>query len=86
MAKMLLASKKNGTEGAVRPILDLVADQEIVHQEANPAERHHGDRQEDFVEGLKLVVLEDVEHAPHGGDDARDVNDGSDHNDIEFKG
>ena len=60
-------------------LLDLVADQEVVHQEADPAESHDGDGQEDLVEGLELVVLEDVEHAPHGGDDAQDVNDGSDH-------
>ena len=64
------------------PILDLVADQEVVHQEADPAERHDGDRQEDFEEGLDLVVLEDVEHAPHGGDDAQDVNDGCNHDSI----
>ena len=59
--------------------LNLVADQKIVHDESDPAECHHGDGEEDLVEGLKFVVLEDVEHAPHGGHDAQDVNDGSDH-------
>ena len=63
-------------------LLDLIANQEVVHQEADPAESHDGDREEDLVKGLKLVVLEDVEHAPHGGDDAQDVDNGSDHNSI----
>ena len=59
--------------------LDLVADQEVVNQEADPAEGHDGDGEEHLEKGFELVVLEDVEHAPNGGDDAGDVNDSSNH-------
>ena len=62
--------------------LDLLADQEVVHQESHPAERHHGDGEKNLVEGFEFVVLEDVEHTPHCGHDAEDVNNGSDHNSI----
>ena len=66
--------------------LDLVADQEVVHQEADPAEGDDGDGEEYLEEGLELVVLEDVEHAPDGGDDAEDVNDSCNHNVVLIKG
>ena len=59
--------------------LDLVADQEIVDQEAHPAEGQDGDGEEHLEEGLEFVVLEDVEHAPDSGDDAGDPNDSCNH-------
>ena len=57
------------------PCLDLVAKQEIVHQEAEPAQRKDGDGKEDLSDDPDLVVLEDVEHAPDGDDNAEDVDD-----------
>ena len=59
--------------------LDLVANQDVVHQEADPAEGHDGDGEENLEDGLQFVVFEDVEHAPDCGDDAGDVNDSCDH-------
>ena len=58
---------------------DLVPDQEVVHQEADPTEGQDGDGEEHLEEGLEFVVLEDVKHAPDGGDDAGDPNDSSNH-------
>ena len=59
--------------------LDLVADQEVVNQEADPAEGHDGDGEENLEDGLQFVVFEDVKHAPDRSDDAGDVNDSSNH-------
>ena len=59
--------------------LDLVPDQEVVHQEADPAEGQDGDGEEHLEEGLEFVVLEDVEHAPNSGDDAGNPNDSCNH-------
>ena len=55
--------------------LDLVADQEVVNQEADPAEGHDGDGEEYLEKGFELVVLEDVKHAPDRSDDAGDADD-----------
>ena len=54
---------------------DLAAEQEIVHGEADPAERKDQDGDQDLADNAVLAGLEDVQHTPDGEDDAKDVDD-----------
>jgi hypothetical protein len=54
--------------------LDSVSDNKVVNDEANPAGGKNGYGKDDLPEKVKLVVLENVEHAPDGGYDTKNVN------------
>ena len=83
---LLLGQKNAGTgpqlgtvpafqAGFRRDRSDLAAEQEVIHGEAHPAERQDQDGDEDLADEAVLAVLEDVQHAPDGEDDAEDVDD-----------
>ena len=54
--------------------LDPVADKEVVDDDAEPAGSEDGDRNEDADDNVEVLLLEDIQHAPDGGDDTQNVN------------
>ena len=59
----------------LKVLLDLVADEEVVNKESDPAECEDGDGQDDLPKEVEFGLLEDVEYAPDCGDEADYIND-----------
>lgn len=57
--------------------LDSVSDNEIVDQETDPAGGEDCYAEDDFPKKIELVVLEDVQYTPNGGDNTDNVNNAS---------
>ena len=57
--------------------LDFIADDEVVDDEADPAEGEDCDAEDELPEDVEFGLLEDVNNAPDRGDEADDVNDSS---------
>ena len=57
-----------------------VTHEEIVDQETQPAGSQHGKGNKDLPQEADLVVLEDVDHAPDGKEDANNIDNFSNHN------
>ena len=55
--------------------LNLVPEEEIVHDEADPAESQDGNRQKYLADDTEFGLLEDVKDTPNGDNDTKDVND-----------
>jgi hypothetical protein len=56
-------------------LLNPVSDNEIIHDESEPAEGKDCDREENLADKSEFGFLEDVEDAPDGNDETKPIND-----------